>query len=42
MNIDENFVKGQYGSNRVVFWYFLLCPSFGKPGKWRDLRDIMV
>ena len=34
LKIDENFVKGQYGSNCIVFYdFFLAYPGFRKPGK---------
>ena len=28
LNIDENFVKGQYESNRIVFYDFFAVPRF--------------
>ena len=30
LKIDENFVKGQYGSNRIVFYDFFALPQFRK------------
>ena len=30
MNIDESFVKGQHGSNRLVFYNFFAVPQFRK------------
>ena len=33
MKIDESFLKGQYGLNRIVFYDFLPYPGFRKPGK---------
>ena len=42
LKIGENFVEGQYGSNRIVFNDFFAVPRFQKPGKQRDLRNVMV
>ena len=28
LKIDENFVKGQYGSNHIVFYDFFSVPQF--------------